>query len=29
VDEPLLSMPGGTVDEAAARLSALMTALKA
>lgn len=29
VDEPLLSLPGGSVDEAAAQLSALMTALKA
>lgn len=29
VDEPLLSMPGGSVDEVGARLSALVDALKA
>jgi F420-dependent oxidoreductase-like protein len=29
VDEPLLALPSGSVDEAAAHLSALMTALKA
>jgi F420-dependent oxidoreductase-like protein len=29
VDQPLLSMPGGSIDETAARLSALMDALKA
>ena len=29
LDEPLLSMPGASIDETAAQLSALMTALKA